>query len=503
MERHEADGVTPIRLPIGALHRFYLLVWALLGTGISIALPFLEQFQTASQSQHLYTGVMLVQGQLPYADSFATGGVIYYALIALATYLGSLLWLLLPQFLALYLSSIFLYKIVAYLTKGEGIALGTAVLYQLFNLTLGFGGLYPIQWASPFILIALWYLTKYFAGSTKDEGFILYGFFSAFALMLAPDSLPFWLLAFLGIGIYNISQRHLARGFYQLLCIIFGTILVLYVAGYFILNLQILSPYLNQTLVYPWLNLARGSEVIWQSALFQLALVLASGLGLGALGLPFVGASRQTDKGIKWLIFLVFWVNFLPILASQTFEVSGLLVLLPFGLILTSSVLASIYQDSQQAGAHSRRRVQRQSFFRTYLKWHLYLPILGLLAGLAWPVYQGFNQTKLSQERQVVANYLTKESSKDQRIYIWDQTAAVYLQSQRGSSSQFALPEVNTQSAANQKILEDELLQNQASYLVINDQLDLPASLETNLKNNYTEVKLAGLSQLSLYQLSE
>lgn len=58
------------------------------------------------------------------------------------------------------------------------------------------------------------------------------------------------------IFVYNLVNKHFARGFYQVLCIIFGNILVLYLCLYFILNLQITSDYINQVLVYNFTQLA-------------------------------------------------------------------------------------------------------------------------------------------------------------------------------------------------------------------------------------------------------
>ncbi|WP_230937558.1 hypothetical protein [Streptococcus gallolyticus] len=56
-------------------------------------------------------------------------------------------------------------------------------------MPLGFGGLYPIQFAMPFVMVSLWFLTKYFADIIKDEAFILYGFAGAAAMLLEPRTL--------------------------------------------------------------------------------------------------------------------------------------------------------------------------------------------------------------------------------------------------------------------------------------------------------------------------
>lgn len=132
-------------------------------------------------------------------------------------------------------------------------------------------------------MVSLWFLTKYFADIIKDEAFILYGFAGAAAMLLEPRTLVFWGLSFLTIIVYNLTQKHFARGLYQLLCIIFGTILVFYTVGYFILNLQVLSSYISQAIVYQFTYFATNDSNFILTLLFQVVVALVSGILLGAL----------------------------------------------------------------------------------------------------------------------------------------------------------------------------------------------------------------------------
>src|SRR5699024_12438575 len=95
----------------------------------------------------------------------------------------------------------------------------------------------------PYVLVSLWFLTKYFAGLIKDEAFILYGFAGSASMLLDPRTLVFWLLSFIAIIVYNSRKKHLARGFYQLLCIIFGMFIILYFFCYFVFILYFFDFY--------------------------------------------------------------------------------------------------------------------------------------------------------------------------------------------------------------------------------------------------------------------
>ena len=74
----------------------------------------------------------------------------------------------------------------------------------------------------PFVLGAIFFLTRYFAGHSRDEAFILYGFAGTAGALFEARTLIFWILSLVTIFVYNLVNKHFARGFYQVLCIIFG-----------------------------------------------------------------------------------------------------------------------------------------------------------------------------------------------------------------------------------------------------------------------------------------
>nr|WP_246454395.1 DUF2079 domain-containing protein [Streptococcus vicugnae] len=450
------------------------------------------------QSQNLYIGLMFAQGHLPFTDMFATGGFLYYAVIALAYTLGSTLWLVPIQIVTFYLSGIYFYKLVNYFTDSQRVAVAFSGAFYLLNVALGFGGLYPIQFAMPFVMVSLWFLTKYFADIIKDEAFILYGFAGAAAMLLEPRTLVFWALSFLTIIIFNLKQKHFARGFYQLLCIIFGTILVFYTAGYFILNAQVLLPYITQAIVYQFTYFATSDGNLILTLLFQLVLALASGILLGALS--FGKVLKGEDKVSKWLIFIVFLIFFVIDLFTQSYQFYNLLAALPFGLLLTAVLLGEQYKRSLIKTSHRRRKASDNAgSFGLYLRRHFYLPILVLVFGVGQPLVQTVLAANTNSERTTIANYLAREASKEDTIYVWDDSSKIGIDSQLASSSQFTSPVVNTTKSANKKVLEDELLQNLGSYIVVNKDQKISDSLKNNFSTNYEELQIGGITGFTVY----
>ena len=96
------------------VHKFHIAFFSILTACLTVALPFFSDLANSLQSQNIYTGMMMTSGQLPFSDIFATGGFLYYVLIAIGYYLGTSLWLVLVTFLATYVSGIYLYKIFNY-----------------------------------------------------------------------------------------------------------------------------------------------------------------------------------------------------------------------------------------------------------------------------------------------------------------------------------------------------------------------------------------------------
>ena len=51
----------------------------------------------------------------------------------------------------------------------------------------------------------------------------------------------------------------------------------------------------------------------------------------------------------------------------------------------------------------------------------------------------------------------------------------------------------------NEKVLEDELLQNMGSYIVVNKDQKISDSLKNNFSSNYEEVQIGGITGFTVY----
>ena len=498
----QTEKKTKISIP--RKHKGHILILSLILSIFSISVPYFTDFSNNIQSQNLYIAKMFANGSLPYSDFFATGGFFYYLLVSLAFRLGSTLWLIPIQFLAYYLSGSYLYKTVMHMTSKKEIATLISIIFYVTNGTLGFGGLYPIQFAMPFVLGAIFFLTRYFAGHSRDEAFILYGFAGTAGALFEARTLIFWILSLVTIFVYNLVNKHFARGFYQVLCIVFGNILVLYLCLYFILNLQITSDYINQVLVYNFTQLAVEKNDFLLTLAYQSFAVLGSGLLIGALTTSNHLLGEAKDKSIKWVLLLSFIFTVVYSLFSQSFGLYSMLNIVPYGLVLTALSLDDAIKKRAERTSHRRRngnQIHTLKVFGIFLSRNYFLPIAVFAFAFAMPIIMFLFNLGNNTERSTVANYITKNTKKDETIYVYDSSAKIYLESGRKAASQFVLPELNTAKSSHQKALSDTIIQDSAQYIVVQQDTQLPSEVKSTLSKNYKKAPVKGVERYTVYVL--
>ena len=498
----QIEKKTKISLPWK--HKGHILILSLILSIFSISVPCFTDFANNIQSQNLYIAKMFANGSLPYSDFFATGGFFYYLLVSLAFRLGSTLWLIPIQFLTYYLSGSYLYKTVMNMTNKKEIATLISIIIYVTNGTLGFGGLYPIQFAMPFVLGAIFFLTRYFAGHSRDEAFILYGFAGTAGALFEARTLIFWILSLVTIFVYNLVNKHFARGFYQVLCIIFGNILVLYLCLYFILNLQITSDYINQVLVYNFTQLAVEKNDFLLTLAYQSFAVIGSGLLIGALTTSNHLLGDAKDKSIKWVLLLSFIFTVVYSLFSQSFGLYSILNIVPYSLVLTALSLDDAIKKRAERTSHRRRngnQIHTLKVFGIFLSRNYFLPIAVFAFAFAMPIIMFLFNLGNNTERSTVANYLAKNTKKDETIYVYDSSAKIYLESSRKAASQFVLPELNTAKSSYQKALSDTIIQDSAQYIVVQQDTQLPSDDKSTLSKNYKKAPVKGVERYTVYVL--
>lgn len=496
-----------VRLPF--LHQAYLLFWTVLVSLTSILFAFFPNLKTAFQWQEAYTAWATFQGQLPYLDSVSHSGFFYHGLSALSQHLAGPYLYVLVQALCLYLAGLYCHKLLSFLIRNQTLGLQGAVVFYLLNLAFGLGGFYPMQLASPFIFMGLWVLATHRQGLQADEAFIGYGLALALSVGFEPKTLLFWLLAAVVTLVVRARQGLWARGFYQFLALVLGLICVAYPAGYLVLNLDLLRPYLEQTLLG---NLPQLNGVTPLALGLGLLGLASSGLLTGLFLLPRFFGKMAEQKALVVLLSLSTLAYTALALFSPGFQAQNLLLVLPFGLPLTAlalvpveaEVASAIEKDARKEvrSSHRRRRVQKsRKANKSFLSAHAFLPLLLVAASVTFAGLSWVNRQNHFAQSQELASHLQELTLSGDHLTIWDDRAHLYLDSQTLSATAFPVAGVNTQTSQGAKLFLDQLLQDRASYVLVNKSLPLPKGVQQVLTKNYKPVTLEGIDLYTLYQL--
>lgn len=494
---HEENEKKSVFIELTSTPFVVLFLWSLLLSVLSVANPLLTNLATNLQSQNLYAGWAMAQGQVIYGNIYGTSGLLYY----LANWAGGLfignIFFAVMQCLALFVAGIYLFKIVYQLTAVKNTSIKILSLFYCLTLALGWGGLYSSIFAFPFVFGALYFLMRYVAGEASDRGFIGFGALGALMFMTDPmTSLVFYLVAFIALLVYNIWAKKKARGLYQFLATLVGFSLVFYPLGYYTVLNGSFGLAISQIL-YPLESLHFSGQHLLYNGLLYGGLII----GLGVVVTWVRSFSLPTNSLERFLqlfsflasLFLVGFVFFLPDWGAYQ-----LLPILPFFMVLVSMWLGK--QSFNRGGRHSR--VQKSSsVFGTYITKNAFLPLLAMIYLIGFPfVNQYVLSTGETSERISAANYIKSKSKTTDKIYAWDTTAALYQASGRLSAVPILTPSLYQGTDENQMSLVNRLKETTPTYILVNNQVSLLQDIKKQLKENYQQTDLK-LNHFKLYKL--
>lgn len=491
----ERRRIEKIIEPVPSLKLFF---WSILVSLTSVINPLLTSLATNLQSQNLYAGWALTQGEVAYANIYGTSGLLYYLVSWLGNlFFGQLLFLLF-QVVALTLAGIYLFQTITHITVRTGLARQITILFYLFVLTLGFGGTYSMIFAFPFIFWSLSHLVKYLQGRVRDESFIRFGMVGALAFLIEPAfSLLFYSLTTLFLLLYSIADKRKARGFYQLLAGLLGFSLVFYPLGYYtVLNGSFGVAISQVTYVLEAFRL--NSNYLLDHLLYYGLLFLGLGF-LTALMTAFAFKEEPTDaRGMRFIGLLGLPISFVGVLGLPEKGAYQLLITLPFALLL----LALWLDTGGDRDGHERRhrKPTNASSWNRYLGKQLFLPLLAMLYLLAYPfVNEYILSNGVSAERNLAAQHIHENSTAKDSIYAWDNTASLYQQAQRLSTISLLSPSLYTGTEENRILLRNALNEASPKFILVNKDVKLYSDIKKKISQDYEEVDLE-LNHFKLYQ---
>lgn len=473
-------------------------IWSLLFFFCSVSNPLFMAWVNPLQSQNLYAGFAVLQGEVPYEDFFGTGGVLFYLLAAVGQVFGVGLVYAVIQFFAVYVSGCLFYRLLYHLSQDERVSRGLLVVFYGLLFAFGLGGMYASLLALPFALAGLWFLLQYFEGATSDEGFIAYGLYAAFAFLLYPKTLLLWLAACPVLIYYHIQQKRYARGFYQFLASLFGFLVLVYMVGYYVFVNQILTAGLTQVFgVWP-----EGTYTLGQHTLLVFVLVLALGGGTSLMATLSRWAEPKAE--LVWGKAIIVLTTFLFILLKifeRDLRPAMFLPLLPYLVFLAVPYVLALFDKAERTVTYGgQASYLSQNAVWKYMVGNALAPGF-VLAFAFFSFYQASAPSYLLQaDRAVIADYLRHQTDEQARIYAWDTDASLYVQSQRLSASSLVTPDLAMVHSEQQKQLVADLASDKAQYILVNPHLPLLDEVSDVLAVAYRPVTDLPTTELVLYQ---
>lgn len=501
LEVSEQEESQRFRTKMRPVPIFQVLSWSILVSVFSVVNPLLTNVATNLQSQNLYAGWAMVQGQTIYSHIYGTSGLLYY----LINWAGSLAFgqvlFLIFQTVALALAGVYLFKTISHITAKSDLAQNMLPLFYLLTATLGFGGLYSSIFVFPFIFWSMAFLVRYVQNAVKDEAFILFGAVGALSFLIEPMlSFIFYVLTTLILLVYNVASKRKARGIYQCLAALLGFSLLFYPLGYYTVWNGSFGVAISQVTYMVEAFSLTGSYLLGNVLYYGL---LSIGIGfVTAFALGFQFKKEATAVRLLRIISLFgLLAVFIGVLGLPEQGAYQLLPALPFAMILLALLFNKKGETAAESGGRRRRERRKTSIWNSYFSKQFFLPLVAMLYLIGFPLVQEYILSNgVSGERTAAARYIQENSSVKDTIYAWDNTASLYRQSQRLSAVSILTPSLYTGTEENQIYLRNTLNEVEPKFILVNNDIRLLSDIDKKISKNYKEANLK-LSHFKLYQL--
>lgn len=462
-----------------------LLIFSLVLSLTFYSFPLWSHQAVYMQSQNLYSGLAMNQGQVPYNNFWGTGGVLFYVINWAGTLGNSTLFLYLFELIALVMSGIFVRRLIVETTGNKLAARLTSLGAVIVIAGLSRGGDTPALFALPFVLWAVIFLNRYFTDQiNKDEAFILYGLSAGIVFVISPIMILLWIVSFIPLIIHNIKNKKTAVGFYQFLGTILGILIIGYSVGYFSLNQQTSYISLEQSLFIPFTRFGISGEFFTNLVKTIVVLLVFNFATQFMIGMRLKKESQVRAWHISLLTGSVFSVFI--ILFSYGFDVTNFLVLLPLLIIFVGVGLRSAIVNKRNLLSH-------------YLGQHLFMPMIALLVTVALPLYGHFIKNhQVIQDEQTIAQYVKNNTNSGDNVYVIGPDKNINLLSGRVTDIDNIPAHYPTKYKTGYDL---NVSQIKDKYIIVDKSMAIPESTKTLLKSTYTNVKDLTTASFDIYKI--
>ncbi|MDR1567776.1 MAG: hypothetical protein LBS33_03720 [Streptococcaceae bacterium] len=470
---------------------WFLLIFSILLSVSFYAGPLLKHLPNGEVSIGRLLGMLMNKGGTPYLDFVTDKGPIYLLL----TQLGSIkifvfLIALIIQIFIYYFTLVILFKMVRRVVLEDKIAFVTTLIAGFLLSRVTFGGEVASLYVVPLISGSVYIVTSYLDEvGINDAAFILYGLFGALAAFIDSTQLVFWVVASVFLLVYNLVHHRFKMLIYQVLCVLFGSLLVIFpvfvqAVGAGNLNALLQNVFNNRLTNLLQTHLNNGVQD-------SLLVLLLYGVLIPIV--PFI-LSIFSDTAKRWqngYILVSLFAGLTLFFTVSGYQIALLAGIVPFLVIILAAWIKTL-STWRIFPLASNRKLSMIGVLLLLIISSVGLPLAGA-ADYGLNLKSAITSNQQTSEKKIAA-WIKKESSAKDTIFVAVADSNIYQLASRKPASKYVLQSgvdlANYQSASKQLI--SELKANQPKYLVI------PAKdFEKNAKLSVVQKEIIALATAS------
>ena len=490
---------------------FCLLIVSVILSLTLFASPLTHQLPTAEASFARFAAMMMNKGAVPYLD-FVTDKGIFYLLInqfgSIEIFNVSLS--LFIQIFVYFFTGLLINASIQRVINHDKISFIVTIFSMLVLSRLTLGGEVATLYAMPFLALSFYIIINQLINNEKaaDEALILFGLSGMLLAFIDASQIGVWLILAIAWLVINLRGKQIKRLIYQFLCLVFGSLLVIFPVIIFTSVSGNLNGMLQSTFSNRFLNLLEtGQSSLMANISNGGFILLIYGLMISVIPL-FISLFKATNQ--RWFQFflLICIVTGLGIyLISTTNQVNLLVGVIPSLSIATALWLRTLI-SWRILPQLSIQKISVLGVLLLFIVGNLLLPMVGLV-NYGTNTYRLMQTTKKDEQVELIADFIADNSNDKTLIYVWEQDSSIYSLASRRPASNYTMQSTinfDNYSKRNTKIVS-QIENSQPKYFVI------PAEIVNNaaqlkgwskelyqyVSENYQWVNVDQVSQSSYY----
>lgn len=472
----------------------FLVLASLLMALFAETYPFSSEVTGTDSSVFIYVARAILDGEMPYLDTFDHKGPILYLINVLGLVINDWVGIWLLEYVTIYITFLYTYKIARLLGCCE-ISACAVVATNILVLNYYFqGGNLTEEYACCFITISLYLFLEYFiTAQTTAWKLILCGISFAAVLMLRVNMIVLWAVMCIGVLIYNIKNGTAKNVIGFIAWFLLGASVVCVPVLLWLWKNHALVSFVDSYLLF---NLSYASDPTTASlgAIARAVVYFCEGSPV-ILATPILVYFCISKKNLMdWLCVFALGLSLASICMSGRQYGHYGMILCPLVVYAVSRVLAEL--DAKLFMNSKIKRKQKNACILTSfcVVMLLFLKPIGTMARDLSNLSSG---TNAAMELRQIAEVVKENTSEDDAITVCGNRDVIYLLSDRKSASKYSYQTpIGILSPDIRAEYLDDIRQLKAKMILLTEDYFLYDDIMAVVAQDYSQIQSIGTTQV-------